>query len=49
MEQLHDAGASDTDSIELQPVDLSVAQIKELSGQWPVEMHAQRSVAGRNA
>ena len=38
-EQLNNAGASDIDSIELQPVDLSMALIKELSEQWLVEMH----------
>ena len=39
MKQLHDAGASNIDSIELQLVDLSMAQIKELSGQWLVKMY----------
>ena len=39
MEQLHNEESSDTDSIKLQTVDFSMAQIKELSGQWLVEMH----------
>ena len=39
MEQLHDVETSDIDSVQLQPVDLSMAQIKKLSGQWLVEMH----------
>ena len=32
MEQLHNAETSDIDSVELQPIDISMAQIKELSG-----------------
>ena len=38
-EQLPNANISDIDSVELQPVDLSVVQIKELRRQWLVEKH----------
>ena len=39
MEELHDPGTSDSDSVEMQQVEPSMAQIKELGGQWLVKMH----------